>query len=588
MFWKKLKKNIFYFFLRILLLQNFFLKIKIYFLRIIRVNLFYLALNFKNKKIAYFFNWEFLEISRVYLEINLFLDFFSLLFGARVLTIAARVFRFSESYMKIENYFSRFHWIVFLFVISILILIFSSNLALLLLGWDGLGVVSYLLVIFFFSRKSINAGLLTVLTNRIGDVLILLRLGLYLFMGRWNIWIHILDKSLFLRSPFCLILILARITKRAQIPFSAWLPAAIAAPTPVSALVHSSTLVTAGVYLIIRFFPLIKLRIFLNFVFIRGAITLLIAGVRALFEVDIKKIVALSTLSQLGLICCRLGAGLLKGAFFHLLTHAFFKALLFIRVGNMIHLSDDYQDLRKINLRFSKTGFTFAFSAIANWRLIGIPFLSGFFSKDFILEIFFINSFISIFRVLIFYIGCILTTIYSFRFIVLINWNFIKIRKRIIMKLDLDLKILKSIGDLLIFAIFIGRILRWVIFESPRNIFIEIKLKIILRIIVPRGILIRLFMFFLRFRKQNPSPLEWRLGILWGLPLFSRNFLFKEFKLLSLKSSQLLDQTINKNFLFVRWKNYEIYSLILKKIKDNTFLKNFFFLSVFFFWFILV
>lgn len=148
----------------------------------------------------------------------------------------------------------------------------------------------------------------------------------------------------------CLVIV-AACTKRAQIPFSAWLPAAIAAPTPVSSLVHSSTLVTAGVYLVIRFAESLRIRGLLEYLMFVGLATTTMAGFRALWELDIKKIVALSTLRQLGLIMATVGLGIYPLAFFHLLTHAYFKALLFISVGRIIHLSSDYQDLRKISAR---------------------------------------------------------------------------------------------------------------------------------------------------------------------------------------------------------------------------------------------
>merc|ERR1712203_525449 len=182
--------------------------------------------------------------------------------------------------------------------------------------------------------------------------------------------------------------ILSASTKRAQIPFSAWLPAAIAAPTPVSALVHSSTLVTAGVYLIVR----------LNFVFSNsnstntllfiGIITILLAGAAAIFEIDIKKIIALSTLRQLGVIIMILGAIEPLLSFFHLLSHAYFKAILFMCAGMVIHNIKDYQDIRKIRI----IPLTFRVMTVANLSLCGLPFLSGFYSKDMILEVIIISN----------------------------------------------------------------------------------------------------------------------------------------------------------------------------------------------------
>jgi len=216
------------------------------------------------------------------------------------------------------------------------------------------------------------------------------------------------------------ILILARITKRAQIPFSAWLPAAIAAPTPVSALVHSSTLVTAGVYLIIRFnFILIRFPL-LKYLRLIGGLTIIIAGIGAIFEIDIKKIIALSTLRQLGVIIIVIGAGFSLLGFFHLVSHAFFKAILFICAGNLIHNYKDYQDIRLMSSRATFLPFTISVFIVANFRLCGLPFMAGFYSKDLILEIILIGSLNNLI-LLIIIIGTILTVIYSFRFIFLLR-----------------------------------------------------------------------------------------------------------------------------------------------------------------------
>lgn len=213
----------------------------------------------------------------------------------------------------------------------------------------------------------------------------------------------------------CIILILAGFTKRAQIPFSSWLPAAMAAPTPVSALVHSSTLVTAGVYLIIRFSDL-YLYYDCQFLAFIGLITIFISGVGANFEYDLKKIIALSTLRQLGLIISILFLGFPILSFFHLLTHAFFKALLFLCAGLIIHSMRDRQDIRHMGgvsyfLPFTRTCFV-----ISSLSLCGAPFLAGFYSKDLILEIYSITGF-NIFIYIIFFISVGLTVSYSFRLV---------------------------------------------------------------------------------------------------------------------------------------------------------------------------
>lgn len=224
----------------------------------------------------------------------------------------------------------------------------------------------------------------TILANRVGDVIILLSIGLLIIQGHWTITL-LWDFSL---GPVlaCTVTI-AAITKRAQIPFRSWLPAAMAAPTPVSALVHSSTLVTAGVFLLIRFYPFLDtIPNFKPILLFISVITLLIAGIAANYETDLKKVIALSTLSQLGVMIMSLGIGFPYLALFHLYTHALFKALLFLCAGTIIHNSSNSQDIRLIGTYFNQGPLTITCINIANLSLCGAPFLSGFFSKDLILE----------------------------------------------------------------------------------------------------------------------------------------------------------------------------------------------------------
>lgn len=268
-------------------------------------------------------------------------------------------------YIDNEQNFLRFLFLLFLFIIRMVVLIFSSNLFIALIGWDGLGITSFLLVIFYKNRKRLGSGLLTALTNRIGDGLLLCRLGLYLMENTMILYV---------------LIVLLRLTKRAQFPFSTWLPAAMAAPTPVRALVHSSTLVTAGVYILIRFCSLD-----LTPLLFIGRCTIFIAGVGACVERDLKKVVALRTLSQLGLMIIRLRAIEKTFCYFHMLSHACFKALLFICVGVCIHSVYGTQDYRRFN-KLTSTLFISVFSSVANLSMLGFFFTSGFYSKDMILE----------------------------------------------------------------------------------------------------------------------------------------------------------------------------------------------------------
>jgi len=230
-----------------------------------------------------------------------------------------------------------------------------------------LGITSFLLVIFYKNRKRLGSGFITALTNRIGDCLLIVCLGCLVITDAHSL-------------PLLLLLLLS-LTKSAQYPFSAWLPAAMAAPTPVRTLVHSSTLVTAGVYMLIRY-CLVEL----HYLIVVGSLTTLIAGLAASVEIDLKKVVALRTLSQLGIIVVSLGAGRKSYCFFHLLTHACFKALLFICVGCAIHAVYGTQEFRTFN-RISSTLTLILFTSLALLSLIGFPFMSGFFSKDKILEV---------------------------------------------------------------------------------------------------------------------------------------------------------------------------------------------------------
>ena len=226
-------------------------------------------------------------------------------------------------------------------------------------------MTSYLLVIFYQRNKSYNAGMLTAITNRLGDVGLLISISLIIYLGNWN-YIFMNSFSQVFSDIMVYLIIISACTKSAQIPFSAWLPAAIAAPTPVSALVHSSTLVTAGVYLLIRI-NLIIIEINIRYILLLiGIITIIIAGFTAMGEIDMKKIIALSTLRQLGIIILILGIGNPILSFFHLLSHAFFKAMLFICAGIIIHNIKDYQDIRKIGIRYNNLNYCISIIIVAN------------------------------------------------------------------------------------------------------------------------------------------------------------------------------------------------------------------------------
>jgi len=300
----------------------------------------------------------------------------------------------SYFYLYSESDFRRFLSIILLFLCSMFTLVCSADLLSMLVAWDLLGFTSLFLVIFFRSRSSISGGVLTGLRNRLGDVFFLALFGLLTYSTQsclsWGV----------------LVLLFIGMTKSAQVPFSGWLPAAILAPTPVSALVHSSTLVTAGVYLLYRFLPLAC-----SFLIYVGIFTTLISGLAAIFECDIKKVIALSTLSQLGLIITSLGTGERSLCFAHLNIHASFKALLFMAMGTIIHTVYGSQELRSAGSHACLSPFAMLLVVVACISICGMVFLSGWSSKEAILESC-LSSSISLFSVFLFYCGIGLTFVY--------------------------------------------------------------------------------------------------------------------------------------------------------------------------------
>ena len=306
-------------------------------------------------------------------------------------------------------------------------------------------------------------------------------------------------------------LVVAFFTKRAQVPFSSWLPAAIAAPTPVSSLVHSSTLVTAGVYMYVRILGNFQF----TFVLWVGICTMVMAGLSALRESDIKKIVALSTLSQLGIIFISLGRGCKIVGFYHLLVHAYFKALLFIRVGNIIHLSDDYQDIRKMSSYEDKFSLRLSMCIFANLRLIGVPFIRGFLSKDLILERMLSSRSTGFLSFFIFFLGCILTRTYTIRFIFCTVLS-LKKSQSFISKFKEDVPFLCGSAALWAIRVAGGSALGWVLFEGAEQLLIPPVYKKFLILIILIGIGVSLL-----FNSIHFNTYAWSGGALWSLPHIS-------------------------------------------------------------------
>nr|AYW52357.1 NADH dehydrogenase subunit 5 [Erotylinae sp. 2 ACP-2013] len=419
------------------------------------------------------------------LEISILLDWMSFMFMSFVFFISCLIILYSGEYMEEDKNLNRFIFLVVLFVLSMMLLIISPNLISMLLGWDGLGLVSYCLVIYYQNIKSYNAGMLTALSNRIGDVALLMSISWMLNYGSWN-YIYYLDfiKIDYSVNFISLFIILAAITKSAQIPFSSWLPAAMAAPTPVSSLVHSSTLVTAGVYLLIRFNFLLE-GYMIYVLLLLSMLTMFMSGLGANYEFDLKKVIALSTLSQLGLMMSIFCLGEFKLAFFHLLTHALFKALLFMCAGNIIHSMGNCQDIRYMGGLIYSMPLTCSLFSISNFSLCGLPFLSGFYSKDLIVEVMSMN-YLNIFVYLVFYLSVGLTVAYTFRlnyYLISGEFNYSSLNY---IKEEHEVMLIGMMG-LILLVIMGGSLLSWLIFETPYFICLSKLMKLMTLLMILLG-----------------------------------------------------------------------------------------------------
>nr|YP_010852867.1 NADH dehydrogenase subunit 5 [Tomicus yunnanensis]WGL40312.1 NADH dehydrogenase subunit 5 [Tomicus yunnanensis] len=467
---------------------------------------------------------SFINLNTLDIVYVVYLDWISLLFMGFVLLISSMIFKYTGGYMGDDFNLKRFVMLVSLFVFSMMLMILSLNFITILLGWDMLGLVSYILVIYYQNVKSFNAGMLTALSNRVGDAALLMSIALSSTFSGWNFMFYIeIYKDNFMMKMLLLFIILAALTKSAQIPFSSWLPAAMAAPTPVSSLVHSSTLVTAGVYLLIRVFPAFS-DIMCKSLLIISLITMFMAGICANFEYDLKKIIALSTLSQLGMMITILCVGGRDLAFFHLLIHALFKALLFMCAGAIIHNFSNCQDIRYMGSLISFMPFTCICLNISNFALCGLPFMSGFYSKDLMVEMFSLNI-TNIFIYLMFYISIGLTVSYSIRLSYYIffgdsnfnSLNFISDNNNLIM--------LKSMLGLIFFVIFMGSLMSWMILLTPYFILLPFSMKILtLMVIFMGGWLGYLFnniLYFYNSKIFKFYSMSMFMGQMWNLPMIS-------------------------------------------------------------------
>nr|YP_010610974.1 NADH dehydrogenase subunit 5 [Rhingia campestris]WAP91808.1 NADH dehydrogenase subunit 5 [Rhingia campestris] len=490
----------------------------------VSIILFLCSLFFIMNEYVLFLEWEVVSLNSMSIVMTFLFDWMSLMFMSFVLLISSMVIYYSKEYMSGDENINRFIMLVLLFVSSMMLLIISPNLVSILLGWDGLGLVSYCLVIYFNNIKSYNAGMLTALLNRIGDVMLLMAIAWMLNYGSWN-YIYYLEfmNNDYEMTLIGILVVLAAMTKSAQIPFSSWLPAAMAAPTPVSALVHSSTLVTAGIYLLIRFNILVHNSMMGQLLLLLSGLTMFMSGLGANFEFDLKKIIALSTLSQLGLMMMILSMGYYKLAFFHLLTHALFKALLFMCAGAIIHNMNNSQDLRLMGGLSLYMPLTSSCFNVANLALCGMPFLAGFYSKDLILEMVSM-SMMNMFIYFLFFFSTGLTVCYSLRLVYYsmtgdLNCNSLNVLN------DESWIMLKGMLVLMMMSIIGGSMLSWIIFMTPSTIILPYYLKFMTLLVCVIGGLLGYFLskitLFFSNKSLNNYFFTMFVGSMWFMPYIS-------------------------------------------------------------------
>ena len=403
-------------------------------------------------------NW--LSSGKLNFDWSIYIDPLTSLMLVVITSISFLVHIYSIEYMSHDKSKPRFMAYLSFFTFAMIMLVTADNFVQLFFGWEGVGLASYLLIGFWYHKNSANkAAIKAFIVNRIGDFGLAIGIFIiYKYLGTLN-YEEVFDRLITLNdktisilgiegsiiSFIAFFLFIGAMGKSAQIFLHTWLPDAMEGPTPVSALIHAATMVTAGVFLVVKCSPIFENSIFvLNLILIIGASTALFAATIALVQNDIKKVIAYSTCSQLGYMFVATGLGAYHIAMFHLFTHAFFKALLFLGAGSVIHSMKDEQDMRRMGGLWNKIPITYVFMIIGTLAITGFPFLSGFFSKDAIIEAtYYSQSKFGGYAMVVCILTALLTAMYSWRLIIrTFHGNFNNI--------NLDLKDVKDSGLIII------------------------------------------------------------------------------------------------------------------------------------------
>ena len=402
---------------------------------------FFLSLYFLNLTLSENYNlvvplFEWLKSGDLITEWSLRLDLLTSVMLVVVTSVSSLVHIYSIGYMSHDSHQTRFFAYLSFFTFAMLILVTSNNFLQLFFGWEGVGLASYLLIGFWYKKDSANsAAMKAFVVNRVGDFGFLIGLAiLFYYAGSLNFDVifslneqlslstfSIFNKEFNVLNTACFFLFMGAMGKSAQLFLHTWLPDAMEGPTPVSALIHAATMVTAGIFLVARCSPLFEMSpSILSFITIIGASTAFFAATVALVQNDIKRIVAYSTCSQLGYMFVALGSGAYQIAIFHLFTHAFFKALLFLGSGSVIHAVSDEQDIRKMGGLYKLIPFTWVVMLIGTLGLTGAPLMSGYYSKDGIIEAAFVSQTEgNLYAFYLLVLSALLTSFYSWRLIFL-------------------------------------------------------------------------------------------------------------------------------------------------------------------------
>ena len=391
-------------------------------------------INNKETEIIFILNW--ISSGNFIVNWSIRLDTLTAVMFIVVTTVSACVHLYSIAYMEEDPSKIRFMGYLSLFTFFMLVLVSSNNLLQMFFGWEGVGLASYLLIGFWHHKDSANkAAIKAFVVNRVGDFGYAIGIaGIFYIFGTISFdsifsqvdrfsehQIQFLSFSFPTLDFLCFLLFIGAMGKSAQLGLHTWLPDAMEGPTPVSALIHAATMVTAGVFLVARMSPLYEFATFTNlFITFIGAATAIFAASIALTQNDIKRVIAYSTCSQLGYMFFAAGVGAYNASIFHLTTHAFFKALLFLSAGSVIHAMHHEQDMRKMGGLFKKIPFTATMMWIGSLAIIGFPYLSGYYSKESILEnAFYASNGIAYFAYLVGILTALLTAFYSWRLLFL-------------------------------------------------------------------------------------------------------------------------------------------------------------------------